>query len=36
MDVADAVGVADMLDARDTAKESLGIWKRKVGFIIVI
>ena len=32
----DAVGVADMLDARDAAKESLGIWKRKVGFIIVI
>ena len=32
----DAVGVADMLGARDAAKESLGIWKRKVAFIIVI
>ena len=36
VDMLDAVGVSDMLDAREAAKEGLGIWKRKVGFIIVI
>jgi hypothetical protein len=34
-DMSNAVGVVDMLGARDATKGRLGIWGKKVGFIIV-
>jgi hypothetical protein len=33
--VLNVAGVVDMLDVRDATKGRLGIWGKKVGFIIV-